>query len=346
MEKVRLGRTNLLVTRLGWGGIPIQRVGEQEAVSVVRAVIEMGVDLLDSARNYTDSEHKIGLALRGVNRPVILSTKSLVRTEKIYDDVHESLRQLNVKKVNIYHLHNITTLDDYEKVMKPGGAYHGLKRAQKEGLIDHIGITSHSLNVLERVVEDGNYDVIMVCYSFLEPEASNKIFPLAGAKDLGILAMKSFSGGVIEEAGPALRFVFSTPNIVPIPGSETLEKARESWKIFSERKGLTKQDHERIEALRKEFNQSFCRRCDYCQPCSEKISIQFVLGFKQICKRIGVQTVEQGRMKNIIEAARNCSECGDCLPRCPYHLPIPDLIKESVAWFDQFSSPQKGKNKS
>ena len=343
MEKVRLGRTNLIVKKLGWGGIPIQRVGEREGVSVIRAVVEMGVDFLDSARAYTNSEHKIGLALQKVNRPVILSTKSAVKTEKIYDEVHESLRQLNIKKVNIYHLHNVSNFDDYEKVMNPGGAYHGLKRAQKEGLIDHIGITSHNLTVLEKALEDGYFDVIMACYSFLEPEAANKVFPLAKAKDVGILAMKSFSGGVIEEAGPALRFVLSTPDIVPIPGSETLKKARENWKIFSEWKPPTEPDKERIEVMRKEFSQNLCRRCDYCQPCSEKISIQFILGLKSIFKRFGPQAQELGWMRSLIERARNCSECGDCLPRCPYQLPIPDLIKENLAWFDNWKDQEKRK---
>jgi predicted aldo/keto reductase-like oxidoreductase len=311
-------------------------VGEREGASVIRAVIEMGVDLLDSARGYTNSEHKIGLALQKIDKPVILSTKSAVKTEKIYDEVHESLRQLKVKKVNIYHLHNVSSFDDYEKVMNPGGAYQGLKRAQKEGLIDHIGITSHNLNVLERVLEDGHFDVIMACYSFLEPDAAKKVFPLARTKDVGILTMKSFSGGFIEEAGPALRFVLSTPDIVPIPGSETIEKARENWRIFVEGEPLTEQDKGRIEILRKGLSQNFCRRCDYCQPCSEKISIQLVLGLKSIFKRFGPQAEELGWIKGLIERARNCSECGDCLPRCPYQLAIPDLIKENLAWFDNW----------
>ena len=113
------------MTRLGWGGIPIQRVSEQEAVSVVRAVVEMGVDLLDSAREYTDSEHKIGLALREVARPVVLSTKSMIRSAKIYGDVRESLRQLQVKRIDIYHMHGIASMEDYERTMAPGGAYEG-----------------------------------------------------------------------------------------------------------------------------------------------------------------------------------------------------------------------------
>jgi predicted aldo/keto reductase-like oxidoreductase len=338
MEKVRLGRTNLIVTKLGWGGIPIQRVGEREAVSVIRAVIETGVDLLDTARAYTNSEHRIGLALQRIERPIILSSKSLIKTAKIYNDVQESLKQMKVKKVNIYHLHSVSTFEDYERVLAPGGAYEGLKRARDEGLIDHIGITSHNLNVLERAVQDGHFEVIMACYSFLEPDAAKKVFPLANEKNIGVLAMKPFSGGVIEEAGPALRFVLSTANIVPIPGSETLEKVHENWKIFTEGYSLTEKDEERIEALKKEFDRQFCRRCDYCQPCTEKINIQFAVGLKSIIKRFGPQAREVGWMKDLIEKARKCSECGECLLRCPYQLPIPDMIKENLAWFDSLGN--------
>jgi predicted aldo/keto reductase-like oxidoreductase len=178
----------------------------------------------------------------------------------------------------------------------------------------------------------------MACYSFLEPEAAKKVFPLAKEKDVGVLAMKPFSGGVIEEAGTALRFVLSTANIVPIPGTETLEKARENWKIFTEGCSLINEDKERMEAVKKEFLHQFCRRCDYCQPCTEKINIQFVLGLKSIIKRFGPHAQEVGWMKDLIEKARNCSECGECLPRCPYQLPIPDLIKENLAWFDSLKS--------
>ncbi|MBI5967715.1 MAG: aldo/keto reductase [Deltaproteobacteria bacterium] len=334
MQKVRLGRTNIVVKKLGWGGIPIQRVGEEEAVSVIQAVVEMGVDLLDSARAYTNSEHRIGLALKKTDRPVILSSKSPVRTDKIYDEVQVSLQQLQVKKINIYHLHNVSKVEDYRKVMEPGGAYEGLKRAQAEGLIDHIGLTSHSLDLLERVLQEDHFDVIMACYSFLEPDAAKRVFPLARARDAGVLTMKPFSGGVIEEAGLALRFVLSTLDIVPIPGSETLEKARENWKVFAEGLPLTDEDQGRIQQIKEQFDRQFCRRCDYCQPCSENINIQLTMGIKSVVKRFGLDTQRMGWISGIVEKARNCTECGDCLPRCPYQLPIPELIKRNLEWYD------------
>lgn len=344
VEKVRLGRTNLVVTRLGFGGIPIQRLDEEEAVSVVRAVIEMGVDLLDTSRAYTNSERRIGLALRQADRPVILSSKSLTRTNQIYGDVLESLRQLGVKKIQMYHLHNVSSAEDYDKVMAPGGAYEGLKRAQAEGLIDHIGMTGHNLALLEKVIRDGQVDVIMACYSFLEPAAAEKVFPLAMARDVGILTMKAFSGGVIEEAGPALRFVFSQPGIAPVLGCEVLEKAQENWRIFKEGRSLTEEDQERIQAIRKEMERQFCRRCDYCQPCAEGVNIQFAVGLKAILKRNGSRAAyESDWLKEVIEKARRCSECGTCLSRCPYQLPIPDLIKENLAFFDALGEKETGR---
>jgi uncharacterized protein len=336
MEKVRLGRTGLKVTRLGWGGIPIQRVREEEAVSVVQAVVEMGVDLLDTARGYTNSEHRVGLALKKGNRPVVLSTKSPVRTGKIYDEVHESLRRLQVKKIDIYHLHNVSKTEDYEKVMAPGGAYEALQRARKEGLIDHIGLTSHSLKLLERVLEENKFEVVMLCYSFLEPEAADKIIPLALKNDVGVLAMKPFSGGVIEKAGPALRYVFSTPGIVPIPGSETLETARENWDIFIRAEAVTEEDRTYMRGVRQEFDRQFCRRCDYCQPCSQEIPIQVAMGLKSVIKRFGKHHQEIAWIKGLIEKARTCTECGDCLPRCPYQLPIPDVLKKNLEWYDEW----------
>jgi predicted aldo/keto reductase-like oxidoreductase len=334
MEKVRLGRTNLTVTRLGWGGIPIQRVTGEEAVSVVRSVVEMGVDLLDTARGYTTSEERIGKALAGMDRRVVISTKSPLRTADIYNDVRISLERLGVKKIDIYNCHGVSNPADYEKVMGPGGAYEGLLRARDEKLIDFLGLTSHSLDMLERVIAEGHFDTIMTCYSFIESEAEDRIFPKAREKDIGVLAMKSLSGGVIEKAGPALRYVLQQPGVALIPGSESVEKAAENWAVFTGDRTITAADRAYIEEIRQEFNQAFCRRCDYCQPCTEGIPIQMVLGVKSFLKRLPRESIEGGWIKDLVEKGRNCSECGECLPRCPYQLPIPDLIKENLALWD------------
>lgn len=338
MEQVRLGRTNLRVTRLGWGGIPIQRVSEPEARSVIRAVVEMGVNLLDTARGYTDSESKIGKALAGIDQEVILSSKSLVRTDRIMEEVRISLKELKVEKIHLYHLHNISRHEEYEKVMAPKGAYEGLMRMRDLGKIDAIGLTSHNLSVLQRAIEGGWFDVVMVCYSFLETEAERTIFPLARERDIGILAMKPFSGGVIEEAGPALRYVLSQPDIVILPGSETIEKARANWEVFNQNRSLTEGDWTLIERMRKEMAHQFCRRCDYCQPCPEGIYIQHLMGLRWIVKRFGPNVETLDWFRRLIERGRQCTGCGECLRRCPYELPIPEQIRYNLEWYDRLRS--------
>jgi predicted aldo/keto reductase-like oxidoreductase len=316
----------------------LQRAKEEEAVSVVREVVEMGVDLLDTARGYTTSEARMGLALKKNSRPVVLSSKSPVRTEKIYDEVHVSLKNLQVKKIDIYHLHNVSKMDDYEKVMGPGGAYQGLAKARNEGLIDHIGFTSHNLDVMERALKDDRFAVVMVCYSFLEPDAARRIFPLARAKDVGVLVMKPFSGGVIEKASPALKYVLATPEIVPIPGSESVEKAKENWRIFTAGVPLTAEEEAYIKTLQQQLQHQFCRRCDYCQPCSQEINIQMMMGLKSVVKRFGAGADAPGWIKGVVEKARTCTECGECLPRCPYQLPIPEVIKKNLEFYDSLKA--------
>lgn len=338
MKQVRLGRTNLRVTRLGWGGIPIQRVTEKEAIALIRSVVEMGVNLIDTARGYTDSESKIGKALEGIDQEVILSSKSLVRTKQITEEVKASLRELKVEKIDLYHLHNITRQEDYERAMGPAGAYEGLLRMREEGKIGFIGITSHNLTVLRRAIEEDRFDVVMVCYSFLEPDAERTIFPLAREREIGILAMKPFSGGVIEEPGPALRYVLSQPDIVILPGSETIEKARANWEIFDQNRPLNKRDWSLIEAMRKEMAHRFCRRCDYCQPCPEKISIQHLMGLRWIVKRFGPNVETLDWFQALIERGRQCTGCGQCLKRCPYELPIPEQIKNHLEWYDRLKT--------
>src|SRR4030042_5131036 len=141
MKKVRLGRTNLYLKQLGWGGIPIQGVNEQEAASVIRSAIDMGVELFDTARGYTNSEYKLGLALQTIDKPAVLSSKSHLRTEKIEREVLTSLEQMKVRKIHIYHLHAINRFEEYDEVVRAGGAYEGLQRMRDRGLIDHIGIS-------------------------------------------------------------------------------------------------------------------------------------------------------------------------------------------------------------
>lgn len=336
MRRIVLGSTGIEVCRLGFGGIPIQRVDEDQAVETVLHAVESGVDFIDTSRMYTTSEIRIGKALARSDKKVVLATKSIEKTsEGIRKDLEISLNELQVDFIDIYQCHAVMNEMDYKNIISPGGALTGLLKAKEEGLIGHIGITSHSLDLLEKVVEDGLFETIMTCYSFLEPAAAERVIPKAAEKNIGVIAMKSFSGGAIENSELALKYALSQPDILIIPGIEHKNLFDENWRIFQGSWDLSQAEKQEIEKIRMQCDKNFCRRCDYCQPCNEGIYIQFVLGLKNIVKRVGESHLtENPGMQHIVSSARNCTECGECMTRCPYELPIPDLIRENLAFVD------------
>jgi predicted aldo/keto reductase-like oxidoreductase len=336
MERVILGKTGLEVNRLGFGGIPIQRVDERQAVEVVSHAIERGVEFIDTSRAYTTSERRIGKALQDNDRKVIVASKSHGRTsDTILRDLETSLRELNLNYIDLYQTHFVRDEQIYQQVISSGGALEGLIRAREEGLIGHIGITSHSLDLLEKVLEDGLFETIMVCFSLLEPKAQERIIPKAVEKNVGVIAMKPFSGGIIENASLALKYVLSQPRIVVIAGVEQRRLFDENWAVFQGSRELSDSELKEVEEIRSRYQKAFCHRCDYCQPCTEDISIQHILGIRSIVKRMGKNVLREGWAAKAIKKARNCTECGECMTRCPYDLPIPDLIKENLQWVDE-----------
>lgn len=336
MEKVGLGKTGLEVIRFGFGGIPIQRVEENQAVETVLHAVEKGVNFIDTSRAYGKSEQRIGKALKQTHKQVVLATKSHNRTaDGILADIETSLSEFQVDYLDLYQCHFVRDEKEYGQVISSGGALEGLQRAKEQGLIGHIGITSHSLDLLDRVLEEGLFETIMVCFSFLEPAAKERIIPKALEKNVGVIAMKPFSGGVLDNPRLALKYVLSQKGIVVIPGVESKSLFDENWQVFQANYELDESEKKEIEEIRKGYEKSFCRRCDYCQPCTEDIPIQIMLGLRSMVKRMGDALLQKDWPKQAIEKARNCSECGECMARCPYELPIPDLIKENLQWVDE-----------
>ena len=336
MERMFIGTTGIEVNRLGFGGIPIQRVEEAQAVETVLHAVERGIDFIDTSRVYTTSERRIGKALKQTNKKVILASKSTNRTaDGVRADLKTSLEELQRDFIDIYQCHFVGDVKTYEQVISSGGALEGLEEAKKEGLIGHIGITSHSLDLMNRILDEGYFDTIMVCFSFLEPLANENIIPKAIDKNIGVITMKPFAGGVIDNATLALKYVLSRPSVVVVAGMEHRDMFEENWEIFQGSHELSDGEKDEIEGLSKSYGKNFCRRCDYCQPCTEDIPIQIVLGLRSMVKRMGKNILREGWRPEVIEKARHCSECGECMTRCPYQLPIPDLIKEILAWVDE-----------
>jgi predicted aldo/keto reductase-like oxidoreductase len=333
MSRMVLGNTGIEAERLGFGGIPIQRVSESEAIEVVLYALEKGMDFIDTSRMYTTSETRIGKALKQSAKKAAVATKSFNRSaDGIQRDVEKSLKELQLDYIDLYQCHGISNDEEYRLVTSKDGALSGLLKAKEQGLIGHIGITGHSIDLLEKVVDDGLFETIMICLSFLEPAAMERLIPKAREKHIGMIAMKPFSGGVIEAPEVALKWVLSVPDVLVLAGVEAKKLIDQNWSIFQGSYELTAAELKEIQAISKEFEKIFCRRCDYCLPCSAEIPIQFVLGVRSLVKRAGPGIIKTPMFAKMAEQAGKCTECGDCMERCPYDLPIPDIIKENLQW--------------
>ncbi len=270
-----------------------------------------------------------------------MASKSLSKTaEGARADLETSLKELQRDYIELYQCHFVKDQAEYQKVISSGGAFAALRKAKEEGLIGHIGITSHSLDVLDLSLDTGLFETIMVCFSFLEPLAREKIIPKAVEKKVGVIAMKPFSGGVIETANLALKYVFDQPEVVVIAGVERRDLFDENWAIFQKGEKLNGGEIQEIAKIQEAFEMAFCRRCDYCQPCPEEVPIQAVLGIRSMVKRMGKAILQKGsRHRESIDKARGCTGCEECKNRCPYQLAIPQLIQENLSWVDeQFKS--------
>jgi predicted aldo/keto reductase-like oxidoreductase len=333
MKRMMLGNTGIKAVRLGFGGIPIQRVSETQAVEVVLYALEKGIDFIDTSRVYTTSESRIGKALKETDKKAAVATKSFNRSaDGIQKDIEISLKELQLDHIDLYQCHGISNEEEYRMVTSPDGALSGLLKAKEQGIIGHIGITSHSLDLLEKVLDDGLFETIMVCFSFLEPAAREKVIPKALKKKVGIIAMKPFSGGVIEAPEVALKWALSFPDILVLAGVEEKKFVDQNWKVFQGSYGMSNEEKETLGKLIKEFDNKFCRRCDYCLPCPAGIPIQFVLGLRSMIRRMGPAILQSPMFANMTEKAASCTECGDCTERCPYDLPILDMIKNNLDW--------------
>ena len=338
MDKVRFGKTELMVSKIAFGGIPIQRLTAPEAVKVVRGVLDLGINFIDTANGYTDSEEKIGLAIKGMPREnVIIASKSGARDKKTFlANLDLTLKRLGTDYVDLYQHHGISTEDGYNTIMGEGGAFEGMLEAVAAGKVRFPAFSSHSVPLAMKIMREGRFASVQLPFNYVDDEAAKEAIPLAKELDMGFIAMKPFGGGLLGDARLSIKFLSQFDSIVPDPGIEKLSEMEEIVRIAESGEGLTAEDLAEIERVRAELGGSWCHRCDYCRPtCPQKISISGILTVESLMKRIPFAEVQSMAGKNVA-AARTCIECGVCVTKCPYDLDIPKLIKEKLTIWDAY----------
>ena len=333
MEYRILGKSGLKISRLGFGGIPIQRIEAGDTKPLMRQLLEAGVNYIDTARGYTVSESYLGEALEGIREHFVLATKSMARDkEGMAKDIDISLANLKTDYIDLYQIHNPTPAD-IDKVIAPGGALEALMEAKAAGKIGHIGITLHTYPLFEKALEMDWVETIMFPYNIVETQGEDLIAKCT-EKNIGFICMKPLAGGAIEDATLALRFIAANDNVtVVIPGMAAPEEIAQNIAAVCDTTPLSDEEKEAMEAVRASLGTHFCRRCNYCAPCTAGISIYSVFLMDGYLTRYGLADWARMRYAGMEKTASDCVDCGVCETRCPYNLPIRQMMKEVAAKF-------------
>lgn len=333
MEYVTLGKTGLKISRLGFGGIPIQRTDAATTKELMKVTVEKGINYIDTARGYTVSESYLGEALEGYRDKFILATKSMARNKDgMAADIETSLKNLRTDYIDIYQVHN-PSLEQLEQVMAPGGALEALIEAKEAGKIGHIGLTGHTMELFEKAVGLPWVETFMFPYNIVERQGE-ELMRKCTENNIGFIVMKPLAGGAIEDANLALRFICANPDVsVVIPGMYDVKEIDMNLAATEDTSPLSEEELKKMEEIREQLGSNFCRRCNYCQPCSAGINISSVFLLQGYLDRYGLGDWARTRYEALDVKAGACVECGACEPRCPYNLPIREMLKEAAGKF-------------
>lgn len=329
MEERTLGRTDIKTSVIGFGGIPIQGLSFAEAERVLLHAFDGGIGFYDTARGYTDSEDKIGRALKSHRDSVYIATKAMSRDAAgMKGELEASLRNLRTEMIDLYQFHAVGSRQQLDKILGPGGAYETLSKARDEGSVRWIGITGHSRDILLEAASLGVFDTIQLPFNAIETEWEDRVLPAAHAAGMGTLGMKPVAGGALADVPPAIRFTLTRGIDISIPGMDSVEQVDENITAGD----LAPPSPEELEALSKEkeaWGELFCRRCGYCMPCPSGLNIPFLLLIEGYYNRYELKDWAVSRLDTLEMKYSDCTECGDCLEKCPYSLPIPELMKRA-----------------
>ncbi len=322
-----LGKTNMNIKRVGFGGIPIQRITQEDTFKVIDELEKQGINFIDTARGYTVSEEYIGNALEGKRDKFFIATKSMSRDyESMKNDIQISLSNLKTDYIDLYQIHNLKS-EEYDTIFDDNKAYRALLEAKNCGKIKHIGITSHSLETMQKVVEDDKFATIQFPYNIVEDQA-DEVFRKANERGIGVIVMKPLAGGALDDATLAIKYILSKDYIdVAIPGMDSVEQVNQNVSVLKDLQ-LTKCDNDKIQEIRNSLGKRFCRRCEYCLPCPVGVNIPTNFLLEGYYTRYNLKEWAIERYEAISGKANECINCGLCETKCPYELPIRDMLKD------------------
>lgn len=336
MNKVKLGRTQLEVTRTSFGVLPLQRTPFGDAVEILRKAYASGINFYDTARAYTDSEEKLGYALHTVREDVIIATKTMATTcEGVLSDIETSLQKLGTDYVDILQLHTPVSLPDPED---PKSSYCGLVKAREKGLTRFIGASNHSIDRAMAIAKSGLYDTVQFPISHISSTKDLELIDICREHNIGLIGMKPLCGGLLTWAKTAFAFLRQYDNLVPIWGIQRMEELEEIISLDSNPPEIDEKILKDIENDRKELSGNFCRACGYCLPCPADIPIPMAARMGLLLRRMPHQQFMTPEWSDKMSHIEACTECGHCKANCPYNLDTPSLLRHMLKEYREFKT--------
>ncbi len=336
MRNVTLGRTGITVPQNAFGALPIQRVSTETAVHLLRKAYDGGMRLFDTARAYTDSEEKVGIAFEGMRDKVFITSKTQAKNrEDFWKDLETSLRLLKTDHIDVYQLHCAP------RCFAPGdesGLYECMLEAKKQGKILHIGITAHLIQVAMEAAKSGLYETVQFPFSYLASDKEKELVRTCAENNVGFIAMKGLAGGLITRSDAAMAFMTTQPNVLPIWGVQREHELDEWLSFFEKTPEMTEEIQEFIEKEQVSLAGDFCRGCGYCMPCPSEILINNCARMSLMVRRAPSKAWLSEYWQKEMDKINNCIECRQCTAKCPYSLDTPNLLKKNYEDYQKILS--------
>ncbi len=333
MVTVTLGKTGITVNKNGFGALPIQRISQENAVHLIRKAWEGGITFFDTARFYTDSEAKLGEALAGIRDKVYIATKTAAQNAAdFWKDLETSLRNLQTDHIDLYQFHNPAFCP------KPGdgtGLYEAMEEAKAKGMVCHIGITNHRLSVANEAIDSGLYETLQFPFCYLATEKDLALVAKCRQANMGFIAMKALSGGLITDSRAAYVYEAQFDNVLPIWGVQREQELDEFLSYVKQPPVMTEELKAIIEQDRKELQGEFCRGCGYCMPCPAGIEINNCARMSLMIRRAPSAAQLTPEMQKRMMKIKDCLHCGRCRSKCPYGLDTPALLEKNLKDYEE-----------
>ena len=340
MNTVKLGKTGITSPQNAFGALPVQRDDFETAIKTLQRAYEGDMTFFDTARAYSDSEEKMGLALSSVRDKITIATKSGAKTpDEMKAHLETSLKNLKTDYVDIYQFHCAN------QVYRPGDGtdmYETMEDFKRQGMIKHISITAHKIGIAEEAVKSGLYETLQFPFSYLSGEREIALVDLCRQHDVGFIAMKGLAGGLITNSLAAYTFMTQYDNVIPIWGIQHMSELEEWLAFMKDSPVLTDEIRAFIEEDKKSFGTDFCRGCGYCMPCPQEITINQCARMSQMIRRSPSKNWLSDFWQKEFEKINNCTGCGTCMKKCPYGLQIPALLKKN---YEDYQNILSGKVK-